>query len=110
MKHNEYQLKHRGRWVIDTSHALDRMDERDVELRNGSLRAMVDRVMGLKNYARLPYNTEFFVWFRSMQQGAIVAHRRDTKSGSKKLHFFVVTVYPKGKRPEQGRNKTITIK
>jgi len=107
---SEYQLKHKGKWIIDTHHAIDRMVERNVDIRNSQLRSMVDKILGMKTYHQLPYNTEFFVWFRSYQQGVIVAHRRDTKSGSNKLHFFIVTVYPQGFKPKNIHNKTITIK
>jgi hypothetical protein len=113
MTGKEYIIQHNGRWIIDTTHALERMAEREtapmVELED-NFKKMVDRIMTLKTYHKLPYNTEFFVWFRSIQQGFIVAHRRDTKIGSKKLHFFIVTAYPKGSKIQNHKHKLITIK
>lgn len=114
MNGQEYILKHRNRWLIDTHHALERMEQRQIvtiDALEDNFRKMIDRIVTLKSYHKLPYNTEFFVWFRSMQQGFIVAHRRDTKSGSKKLHFFIVTAFPKGsKLKDQHQHRLITIK
>ena len=114
MRHNksEYIMKHKGRWIVDTNHSLERLNERTNQLTwddlSSYLIAMVDRLESLK--VKPEYNTEMFVWFRQLRQGFIVSMRRDTKSGSPKLHYFIVTVMPEGVRVSKDRHKIITIK
>lgn len=107
---NEYILKHRSKWLIDTNHAIKRFEERGVEGLRDQFVKMIDRLTTLKNFAHTPYNTEWFVWFRALGQGMIVSYRRDTKTDSRKNHFFIVTVMPKGTMVDQKRHKRITIK
>ena len=112
-RHNktEYLLQHKGRWVIDTNHSMMRLSERmDMTWKGLSsyLIQMVDRLESLK--VKPEYNTELFVWFRELRQGMIVSMRRDTKSGSNKLHYFIVTVMPENVRVDKNRHKIITIK
>lgn len=102
----EYIFKHGGRWVIDTNHAAQRMGERnsysDKEI-EGFFRRMIDKYLSLGPAYTNLNNPEFLFFSKSLNQGMIIAYRKDFKKIDNKKHFVVVTFFPKGsKRVKRG--------
>lgn len=102
----EYIFKHGGRWVIDTNHAAQRMGERNSYSNKeieGFFRRMINKYLSMgPEYTNLN-NPEFLFFSKSMNQGMIIAYRKDFKKIDSKKHFVVVTFFPKGsKRVKRG--------
>lgn len=102
----EYIFQHRDRWVIDTNHAAQRMQQRN-SYSNKELatffRRMIDKYLSLgPDYLKLN-NPEFLFFSKSLNQGMIIAYRKDFKKIDNKKHFVVVTFFPRGnKRAKPG--------
>lgn len=109
---NEYIFKHKGRYVIDTSHAARRMAERNSysqkELET-FFRRMIEKYLSMgSDYLKLN-NPEFLFFSKSLNQGMIIAYRKDFKKIDSKKHFVVVTFFPRGNKFAKPGTETILI-
>jgi hypothetical protein len=104
--HSEYLFKYNGRWVIDTNHAITRFMQRN-QLTTKQLetffRRMIDKYLSMGPRYLKMNNPEFLFFSKSLNQGMIIAFRRDYKRIDSLKHFIIVTVLPRGKRrPKPG--------
>jgi hypothetical protein len=113
MGHKEYVHRSNGRVVIDTKHAFSRAIQRGTVSKVHASRFLEDMVVGClanKDFMAAPDNTEWFVFNRQLQQGIVVAFRRDYRSRDRVRAFVIVTAYPYGvSRPAQSDTKTIYV-
>jgi len=103
---SEYIFNHKGRYVIDTNHAAQRMAERNSYSKkeiDTFFRRMIEKYLSMgPSYTNLN-NPEFLFFSKSLNQGMIIAYRKDFKRIDSKKHFVVVTFFPKGsKRVKRG--------
>ncbi len=112
----EYIFKHKGRWVIDTNHATERMAQRnqftkkEIEvffrkmieafLKKGSRYTDMDIYSGAN---------EFLFFSKSLNQGMIIAYRKDYKNIDDNQHFVVVTFFPRGAKRAKKGTETIML-
>ena len=102
----EYIFKHKGRWVIDTTHAAQRIVERGVfsiKEMEFFFRKMIEKYMSMGSKYTSLNNPEFLFFSKSLNQGMIVAYRKDFKKIDNQKHFVIITFFPRGsKRTKQG--------
>lgn len=102
----EYIFKHKGRWVIDTTHAAQRIVERGVFSAREMkffFKKMIEKYLSLGSQYTNLNNPEFLFFSKSLNQGMIVAYRRDFKKIDNQKHFVIITFFPRGsKRTKQG--------
>ena len=108
----EYIFKHKGRWVIDTDHAAARIvqrgqiSERAMEF---FFRKMIEKYLSMgPKYTNLN-NPEFLFFSKSVNQGMIIAYRRDYKKIDSQKHFIIVTFFPRGNRRARPGTDTIML-
>jgi hypothetical protein len=108
----EYIFKHKGRWVIDTSHAAARIVQRG-EISSRAMefffRKMIEKYLSMgPKYTNLN-NPEFLFFSKSVNQGMIIAYRRDYKKIDSQKHFVIVTFFPRGNRRARPGTDTIML-
>lgn len=103
---SEYIYQHKGRYVIDTNHAAQRMAERNSYSKkelDTFFRRMIEKYLSMGSKYTSLNNPEFLFFSKSMNQGMIIAYRKDYKRIDSQKHFVVVTFFPKGsKRVKKG--------
>jgi hypothetical protein len=108
----EYIFKHKGRWVIDTSHAAARIVQRgQISAREMEFffRKMIEKYLSMgPKYTNLN-NPEFLFFSKSVNQGMIIAYRRDYKRIDNQKHFIIVTFFPRGNRRARPGTDTIML-
>lgn len=106
----EYIMKHKGRWVIDTTHAAQRIVERGV-FSIKEMERLFKRMMD--TFMRSSYSTtnnqEFLFFSKSLNQGMIVAYRKDFKKIDNQKHFVVITFFPRGNKRAKPGTETILL-
>lgn len=108
----EYILKHKGRWVIDTTHAAQRIVERgvfSVKEMEFFFKKMIEKYLSLGSRYTNLNNPEFLFFSKSLNQGMIVAYRRDFKKVDNQKHFVIVTFFPRGSRRTKKGTETILL-
>ncbi len=112
----EYIFKHKGRWVIDTAHATDRMAQRNHFTKNEIeffFRKMIEAYLKKgPRYVDMDIFSganEFLFYSKSLNQAMIIAYRKDYKEIDDKQHFIVVTFFPRGSKRAKRGTETIML-
>lgn len=108
----EYIFKHKKRWVIDTTHAAQRIVERgvfSVKEMEFFFRKMIEKYLSLGSKYTNLNNPEFLFFSKSLNQGMIVAYRKDFKKVDNQKHFVIVTFFPRGSRRTKKGTDTIML-
>jgi hypothetical protein len=109
---SEYLFKHKGRWVIDTDHAAERMVQRK-QLTSKQMkfffRKMIEKYLSMGSKYTNLNNPEFLFFSKSLNQGMIIAFRRDYKNIDSKKHFIIITFFPRGNKRARKGTETIML-
>jgi hypothetical protein len=109
---DEYLFKHKSRWVIDTDHAAERMVQRK-QLSSKQMefffRKMIEKYMSMGSKYTNLNNPEFLFFSKSLNQGMIIAFRRDYKRIDSKKHFIIITFFPRGNKRARPGTETILL-
>lgn len=105
----DYIFQHKGKWIIDTKHAHERMISRN-ELTEQELETLYTRAIdGLiaKGTGYTENDANFLFFSRSLKQGFVVDYRQDFKNKDGKRHLIIVTFLPRNK--DKAKPGTIRI-
>lgn len=112
-----YIYKHRGKFIIDTKHSIDRKYERAKEgtfqLNEKELIFIFEKIIEYciknENKWKNEYQTDMLFFSKSLNQGVVITYREDKYAKSNEKHVVILTYLPKGKsNPKPGTQKIIT--
>lgn len=88
----EYVFEYKGKWVIDTKHAAERVIERGT-LTRSEMQTLFKRMIDSK-----PADDGSYLFSsKSLNQTLVVGVRPDYRSGSDESQFIIITFLPRGK-------------
>jgi hypothetical protein len=98
---SEYLQQRDGVWIIDTRHAVERMQKRGKAMSQQQVRDFFDRVLQFHaahkaEFEAMEYNSEVFFYSAKYRRGMILAHRKDGRGNVTGKQWILVTVYPHG--------------
>jgi hypothetical protein len=110
--HLKYIFKYKGRWVITTNHAALRIVQRgQISLKGMEFffRSMIKKYLSMgPKYTNLN-NPEFLFFSKSLNQGMIIAYRKDKMKIDNQKHFVIVTIFPRGKKLAKPGTESILL-
>lgn len=97
----------RGIKVFPTNHSV----EREVERMDDTSKQVLEYI-SMKAVSKLSMRTqpaEYLIYSNKYKRGVVVDHRKDKFGSDDKLHLFIITILPKGKKQPKAGTRMVMV-